>query len=283
MIVDASGDCGSSNTRGRPSTATEAELRMPELDPVFRAQWLARQHRFEECISLCTELLANNPYDQAVWFLKCRTLTLKAWVDDTDFEEEGFADVLLDENATAALPRPGTSLSRPITGVSAGNPAQGMRPVSSSGRPLSGYARPGTGSAQQSSHGSLEAAMQGGRPGTASRPMTALGRLVRLGTASMLSESNGPFIRVERLDLKKYAARPELAKVLFDYTLYHDHNPRKALELANYATQIAKVLYSACLAFMLSRRCPSCCLFILVGVDHRDITVRRLVVEGTAG
>jgi len=55
----------------------------------------------------------------------------------------------------------------------------------------------------------------------------------------MLSESGGPFIRVERLDLKKYAQRPELAKVLFDYILYHDHNPRKALELANYATQIA--------------------------------------------
>ena len=29
----------------------------------------------------------------------------------------------------------------------------------------------------------------------------------------MLSEAGGPFIRVERLDLKKYAARPELAKV----------------------------------------------------------------------
>ena len=41
-----------------------------------------------------------------------------------------------------------------------------------------------------------------GRPGT-SRPVTALGRLVRLGTASMLSESGGPFIRVDRLDLRE--------------------------------------------------------------------------------
>ena len=61
----------------------------------------------------------------------------------------------------------------------------------------------------------------------------------------MLSDLGGPFIRVDRLDLKKYAARPELAKVLFDYILYHDHNPRKALELANYATQMANVIRSA--------------------------------------
>ena len=52
--------------------------------------------------------------------------------------------------------------------------------------------------------------------------------MVRLGTASMLSESGGPFINVDRLDLRKYAARPALAKALFEYLLYHDHNPRKA-------------------------------------------------------
>ena len=45
---------------------------------------------------------------QAVWYLKCRALTMVNWVDDTDFEEEGVAEVLLDENSTATLPRPGT-------------------------------------------------------------------------------------------------------------------------------------------------------------------------------
>ena len=209
------------------------------LDPVYAAMHKFRQHKYEECIAQCSELLAANPYDQAVWYLKCRALTLMAWVDDTDFEEEGLADVLLDENATASLPRPGTSLNRPMTQAAVGVPGQGMRPVSASGRPLSGYARPGTGSARPGSQGGMEGAMAGARPGT-SRPVTALGRLVRLGTASMLSESGGPFIRVDRLDLKKYASRPELAKVLFDYILYHDHNPRKALELANHATQLAQ-------------------------------------------
>jgi tetratricopeptide repeat protein 8 len=209
------------------------------LDPVYAAMQKFRQHKYDDCITMCSELLAANPYDQAVWYLKCRSLTMLTWVDDTDFEEEGVADVLLDENATAALPRPGTSLSRPMTQSSVGVPGQGMRPVSASGRPLSGFARPGTGSARPGSQGGVEGAMQGARPGT-SRPLTALGRLVRLGTASMLSDSGGPFIRVDRLDLKKYASRPELAKVLFDYILYHDHNPRKALELANHATQLAQ-------------------------------------------
>ena len=197
------------------------------LDPVFRAQQLFRRHEYDDCVALCTELLAANPYDQAVWYLKCRSLTLLTWVDDTDFEEEGVADVLLDENATASLPRPGTSLNRPMTQANVGVPGQGMRPVSASGRPLSGFARPGTGSARPDSGAGLAGAMAGARPGT-SRPVTALGRLVRLGTASMLSESGGPFIRVDRLDLKKYASRPELAKVLFDYILYHGtpHTPR---------------------------------------------------------
>ena len=174
-----------------------------------------------------------------MWYLKCRALTMVNWVDDTDFEEEGVAEVLLDENSTATLPRPGTSLTRPMAQVSApGVPGQGMRPMSASGRPLSGFARPGTGSARPGSNAGVEGAMAGARPGT-SRPTTALGRLVRLGTASMLSEAGGPFINVDRLDLRKYAARPALAKALFEYVLYHDHNPRKALELAALATVAA--------------------------------------------
>ena len=209
------------------------------LDPVFHAMQKLRQQKYEECIAACSELLATNPYDQAVWYLKARALTLSVWVDDTDFEEEGAADVLLDENATAALPRPGTSLSRPTTNAGIGVPGQGMRPVSASGRPLSGFARPGTGSARPDSKGGVAGALQGARPGT-SRPLTALGRLVRLGTASMLGEAGGPFIAVDRLNLKNYANHPELSKVLFDYILYYDHNPRKALELANYATQAAQ-------------------------------------------
>ena len=48
----------------------------------------------------------------------------------------------------------------------------------------------------------------------------------------------GPFINIDRLDLKKYAQRPALAKVLCDYVVYQLHNPRKGLELCALATQV---------------------------------------------
>jgi hypothetical protein len=59
------------------------------------------------------------------------------------------------------------------------------------------------------------AAMRGTRPGT-SRPVTALGREVRLGTASMAAAAesgSGVFINSDRLDLRKYARRPAMAMV----------------------------------------------------------------------
>ena len=81
----------------------------------------------------------------------------------------------------------------------------------------------------------MECAFRGNRPGT-TRPVTTSGRLVRLGTASILAEPGGPFINVDKLDLRKYAQRPALARVLCDYILHHDRNPKKAVELASLAT-----------------------------------------------
>jgi len=209
------------------------------VDPVFAALHRFNRGQYDACISLCTALLGENPYDQAVWCLKCRAMTMQAFIDDLDFEEEATADALLDENATAALPRPGTSLTRPMTQSNApGQPGLGMRPVSASGRPLSGFARPGTGSARPDSRVGLSGAPAGIRPGT-SRPLTALGRLVRLGTASLVAAAGGPFINVDRLDLRKYAQRPALSRALFEYLLYFEHSPKKALELAAHCTAAA--------------------------------------------
>jgi tetratricopeptide repeat protein 8 len=87
------------------------------MDPVWLAQSKLGRRKFDECIDMCSEMLDKNPYDQAVWYLKCRALTLKNWIDDTEIEEEGVAEMLLDNNAIAQAPRPGTSLSRPLTGV----------------------------------------------------------------------------------------------------------------------------------------------------------------------
>ena len=112
--------------------------RPPGVDPLWLAMKRFSEKHYDECIALCSEQLASNPYDQATWYLKCRALTMQNWVDDTEFEEEGVGDLLLDENNTATLPRPGTSLTRPLTQANTpGMPGQGMRPMSASGRPLS--------------------------------------------------------------------------------------------------------------------------------------------------
>lgn len=210
------------------------------LNPFFKALSRFRQRRWDECVDICTDLLEQNSRDQAVWFLKCRALTCKLWMDDVEIDEEGVADILMDENAVAQAPRPGTSLSRPLNkSDTPGAPSQVIRPVSSGGRAVTGFARPGTNRPTTSSAGrDITTAMQGNRPGT-SRPLTSMGRLVRLGTASMQNQDGGEFVRLESLDLHKYAQKPAIAKALCDYMLWYARNPRKALELSSEATQAA--------------------------------------------
>jgi len=40
-------------------------------------------------------------------------LTKNAYIDDLEIEEEGIADILMDDNAVATAPRPGTSINSP--------------------------------------------------------------------------------------------------------------------------------------------------------------------------
>jgi tetratricopeptide repeat protein 8 len=143
------------------------------------------------------------------------------------------ADLLLDENTVASVPRPGTSLQRPTTSSSGPNLA--LRPVTRGGRPITGFMRPGS-ARPTSSSGSIEAAIrsQTGRVGT-SRPVTSAGRFLRLGTASLLGQGD-QFIVSEKLDMKKQASRPSIAKALCDYLIYVEHNPKRALELCAEAT-----------------------------------------------
>jgi hypothetical protein len=81
-------------------------------------------------------------------------------------------------------------------------------------RPVSGFVRPGT---QATRPMTMDKALKTGRSGTAARPLTnAMGRNLRLGTASMLSDSSATtFINPARIDIAKYAARPALGKALF--------------------------------------------------------------------
>ena len=119
-------------------------------------------------------------------------------------EEEGVAEIMMDENATAQVARPGTSFARPntsasragggvATGLSSFN--QGMRPMTRAGAPMTGFARPATAARPStgSSRDTIETAFRGsGRPGT-SRPVSSAARLTRLGTATQLSEPGGAF------------------------------------------------------------------------------------------
>ncbi|XP_067931248.1 tetratricopeptide repeat protein 8-like [Watersipora subatra] len=207
------------------------------MDPLFLAYSLFRRRRFQESADLCTQLLEKNPYDQATWTLKTRALTELVYVDEVENDEEGIAEMLMDDNAIANVARPGTSLKKPPTAVT-GGPSAAMRPTSQSGRPLSGFARPDT---QGGRPGTMEQAIKTPRTSHTARPVTsASGRFVRLGTASMISSPDGPFINLSRLNLGKYAQKNSLARSLFEYILYHENDIRHALELAAQATEASQ-------------------------------------------
>jgi tetratricopeptide repeat protein 8 len=139
--------------------------------------------------------------------------------------------------------RPGTSLQSSSQGNSNRTPSgsfdPAVRPVSQSGRPLTGFARPLSSRPTTGSTTDVRTALQTGRrTATASgRPMTTLGREVRLGTASLSSSSSGALVDIDKLNVKKYAPRTGLAMTLTDYLLYVEHNTRKALSLCAEATK----------------------------------------------
>ncbi|ELT94078.1 hypothetical protein CAPTEDRAFT_163723 [Capitella teleta] len=203
------------------------------MDPLFLAYSYFRRRKYEQCVELCSQLLDKNPYDQAAWSLKTRALTEQVYIDEVDVDEEGIAELIMDDNSIAQVARPGTSLKVPGTGQ--GAPSQGVRPMSQSGRPLTGFVRPGT---QSTRPGTMEQAIRTPRTAHTARPVTsASGRYVRLGTASMLSSPDGPFINLARLNMPKYSARPNLAKSLFEYIFHHENDVRNALDLASGATE----------------------------------------------
>lgn len=42
----------------------------------------------------------------------------------------------------------------------------------------------------------------------------------------MLTEPGGPFIQLSRLNVTKYAGQQSVAKPLFEYIYYHEHDAR---------------------------------------------------------
>uniref|UniRef100_A0A4W3H998 Tetratricopeptide repeat domain 8 n=1 Tax=Callorhinchus milii TaxID=7868 RepID=A0A4W3H998_CALMI len=174
------------------------------MDPLFMACSYFRRRKFQLCAEICTALLEKNPYDQAAWSLKTRALTEMVYVDEVDIDQEGIAEVILDDNAIAQIARPGTSLKHPTTSQ-AGGPSPAVRPMSQAGRPISGFVRPGTSSGRP---GTMEQAIKTPRTASTARPVTsASGRYVRLGTT------------------------------LFEYIFHHENDVKSALDLAALATE----------------------------------------------
>ncbi|XP_057651035.1 tetratricopeptide repeat protein 8 isoform X1 [Diorhabda carinulata] len=194
------------------------------MDPMYLALSLFRKRHYDKCIDVCSDILQKQPLDQAAWCLKMKALTKQVYVDDIESEEIQEND-FLDDNVIATAPRPGTSMK---TAIIPSTSALSSRPRTSTGRPISGVARPGT---QRRPESALD------RVRTA-RPLTGhLTRSVRLGTAAMLSQKDGPFIQVSRLNIAKYAKIPSLCKPLFEYLFYYEGAVRTAMELAVQATQ----------------------------------------------
>uniref|UniRef100_A0A4X2L275 Tetratricopeptide repeat domain 8 n=1 Tax=Vombatus ursinus TaxID=29139 RepID=A0A4X2L275_VOMUR len=175
-----------------------------EMDPLLLAWSYFRRRKFQQCADLCTQVLEKAPYDQAAWILKTRALTEMVYVDEIDVDQEGIAEMVLDENAIAQVARPGTSLRLPGTNQIAG-PSPAVRPLTQTGRPITGFVRPGT---------------QSGRPGTMEQairtPRTAY-------TAHPISSSSGRYVR--------------LGTALFEYIFHHENDVKNALDLAALSTE----------------------------------------------
>nr|XP_061798461.1 tetratricopeptide repeat protein 8-like isoform X5 [Nerophis lumbriciformis] len=177
------------------------------MDPLFLAWSYFRRRKLQQCSEICSKILQDSPFDQAAWSLKTRALTEMVYIDEIEVDQEGIAEMTLDENAIAQVARPGTSLRLPGTSHG-GGPTPAVRPMTQSGRPITGFVRPST---QSGRPGTMEQAIKTPRTASTARPVTsASGRFIRLGTT------------------------------LFEYIFHHENDVKNALDLAAQATEQAQ-------------------------------------------
>uniref|UniRef100_A0A8P4KH73 Tetratricopeptide repeat protein 8 n=1 Tax=Dicentrarchus labrax TaxID=13489 RepID=A0A8P4KH73_DICLA len=177
------------------------------MDPLFLAWSYFRRRKLQQCSDICSKILQDNPYDQAAWSLKTRALTEMVYIDEVEVDQEGIAEMMLDESSIAQVARPGTSLRLPGTSQG-GGPTPAVRPMTQSGRPITGFVRPST---QSGRPGTMEQAIKTPRTASTARPVTsASGRFIRLGTT------------------------------LFEFIFHHENDVKNALDLAAQATEHAQ-------------------------------------------
>lgn len=202
------------------------------MDPFCKAISLFRMRKYEKCIEMCNDLLANDPTVKGPWELKMRAMTQRVYIDDIEAEEDAVEDPLDTETLLKTAAKPGTSL-RTETAIKTGMRTASTRPRTSTGRPLTGVTRPGT--IQQragTSSGNRTALLTSGRLSTA--------RNIRLGSASIFALSDNTF-NMSRLNPTIFATKPTVAKVLFQYLYYHEGDVKKALDLCNAVMELNKL------------------------------------------
>ncbi|KAI9351372.1 hypothetical protein BDR26DRAFT_929831 [Obelidium mucronatum] len=184
-------------------------------------------HETSAASEKCSDLLKSNPRDSAAWLLKARSETrgilLQHDTIDIDFEigTDSFPKTEVSNNSCI---RPGTSF-RSVTQSqsepsSIGN--KGVKP--NTARFSSGYIRPLT--AARGEGASVNLSVVNRLSTSSGHVMSSSGRLIRLGTASLVSHDLEQFIDVNRLDLKRFC-------LLTIFTVLV--NIPKALELAVHA------------------------------------------------
>jgi len=70
----------------------------------------------------------------------------------------------------------------------------------------------------------------------------------------MLSSPDGPFLNLARLDMAKYAARPSLAKALFEYIFHHENDIRNVGQTFHFVS----ITLTSCIMLDLIQILASC-------------------------
>ncbi|VDN56013.1 unnamed protein product [Dracunculus medinensis] len=211
-----------------------------KMDPFLLALLSYRRNKIDEAIENCTNILKKNAYDQAAWGLKMACMTEEIYVDELENDERGIAEMLLEDDIIAPNARPGTSFSKPISSPKTQSQAirqfLALLPRSNTGRPLSGVIRSET----SNKAGTMEQALRTSRTAKTTRAASSnSARFIRLGTASMVSQKDGPFLNLSRLNVDKYANDPLLSRLLFEYVFYHEGDMKIAHQIAAIATKCA--------------------------------------------
>ncbi|VDD90565.1 unnamed protein product [Enterobius vermicularis] len=86
--------------------------------------------------------------------------------------------------------------------------------------------------------GTIEQSLKTARTAkTARAASSSSARHVRLGTASMVTQPNGPFINLSRLNVAKYAVDPLLNKLLFSFVFCCEGDIKIAHQIASTAAK----------------------------------------------